>query len=164
MKTFLLFLGASLAVAGTAAAQTVSVAEKQALARQLNQLLRDPKKPKQEVSVTLNGCHVQQLIRDTDADVQMSQPVNVSVSKGSSDWAVNVGNGRFEMKMGFDWQEVTALTYELNTDDTPRTYQLKVKRQSKSGSLTTDMTLHTPDEAVVKDLVRRLEKVRQSCR
>ena len=152
-----------LLLGSTATAQTASATEKQALAKQLNQLLRDPAKPKQEVKLEFNGCHVQQIIRDNDADVQMSQPVNVSVNKGNSDWAVNVGNGRFEMKMGFDWSEVTGLSYAPQTEDGQRTYELRVKRQSKNSNVTTEMTLYTADEAVVKDLVRRLEKVRLGC-
>lgn len=164
MKTPLLLLGCLLLV-GSASAQTSTTPDKQALARQLNQLLRDPRKPSQEVKLELSGCHVQQTIRDTDADVRMSRPVNVSVSKGSSDWSVSLENGRFEMKMGFDWRDVTALTYAPDTDDDGRhVYELRVKRQAKNGSTTTAMSLYTTDEAVVKDLVGRLEKVRQGCR
>ncbi|MBD2714144.1 hypothetical protein KBK19_03745 [Microvirga sp. STR05] len=164
MKQHVLLLGILLLLGSAATAQTVAAAEKQALAKQLNQLLRDPAKPKQEVKLELDGCHVQQIIRDNDADVQMSQPVNVSVSKGSSDWAVNVGSGRFEMKMGFEWSEVTGLSYAPQTEDGRHTYELRVKRQSKNSNVTTEMTLYTADEAVVKDVVRRLEKVRLSCR
>ncbi|QNH62638.1 hypothetical protein [Hymenobacter sediminicola] len=164
MKRHVLLLGILLLVSSAATAQTVAAAEKQALAKQLNQLLRDPAKPKQEVKLELDGCHVQQIIRDNDADVQMSQPVNVSVSKGSSDWAVNVSSGRFEMKMGFEWSEVTGLSYAPQTEDGQHTYELSVKRQSKNSNVTTEMTLYTADEAVVKDVVRRLEKVRLSCR
>lgn len=164
MKRPLLLFGVLLMLGSAATAQTVTAPEKQALARQLNQLMRDPAKPKQEVKLELNDCHVQQIIRDNDADVQMSQPVNVSVSKGSSDWAVNVGSGRFEMKMGFDWSEVTELSYEPQTEDGQRTYELKVKRRNKTSTVSTEMTLFTTDEAVVKDLVGRLERVRQSCR
>ncbi|SHL61345.1 hypothetical protein [Hymenobacter psychrotolerans] len=164
MKRHVPLLGILLLSGSAATAQTVAAAEKQALAKQLNQLLHDPAKPKQEVKLALDGCHVQQIIRDNDADVQMSQPVNVSVSKGSSDWAVNVGTGRFEMKMGFDWSEVTELSYEPQTEDGQHTYELKVKRRNKTSTVSTEMTLFTTDEAVVKDLVRRLERVRQSCR
>lgn len=164
MKRHVLLCGLLLGLGGTATAQAVSATEKQALAKQLNQLMRDPAKPKQEVKLELNGCHVQQIIRDNDADVQMSQPVNVSVNKGNSDWAVNVGTGRFEMKMGFDWSEVTDLSYAPQTEDGQRTYELKMKRRNKTSTVSTDMTLFTTDEAVVKDLVRRLDAVRLSCR
>ena len=165
MKTSILLLGGLLMLAGSTSAQTSPATEKQALARQLNQLLRDPRKPSQEVKLELSGCHVQQTIRDTDADVRMSQPVAVSVSKGSSDWSVNLDNGRFEMKMGFDWQDVTALSYASDTDDDGRQfYELRVKRQAKNSSTTTTMTLYTTDEAVVKSVVRQLEQLRQGCR
>jgi opacity protein-like surface antigen len=165
MKTSLLLLASLLILVSNTSAQTSPATEKQALARQLNQLLRDPRKPSQDVKLELSGCHVQQTIRDTDADVRMSQPVAVSVSKGSSDWSVNLDNGRFELKMGFDWQDVTALTYAPDTDDDGhRSYELRVKRQAKNSSTTTTMTLYTTDEAAVKELVRRLEQLRQSCR
>ena len=105
-----------------------------------------------------------QTIRDTDADVRMSQPVAVSVSKGSSDWSVNLDNGRFEMKMGFDWQDVSALTYAPDTDDDGRHfYELRVKRQAKTSTTTTTMSLYTTDEAVVKNVVHRLEQLRLGC-
>jgi opacity protein-like surface antigen len=162
MKTLVL-LAASL-LAGAASAQTISATEKQALAKQLNELMRDPKKPKQEVKLELSGCHVQQTIRDKGADVRMSEPVAVSVNKGGSDWSVNLDDGKFEMKMGFDWREVTAITYALNTNNDRRTYDLKVKRHSKNSDTTTSMSLYTSNETLVKDLVRRLEAVRQSCR
>jgi hypothetical protein len=149
----------------TISAQAVSIAERQALVRQLNQLLRDPRQPSQEVKLELSGCHVQHTIRDTDADVHMSQPVAVSVSKGKSDLSVNLADGRFELKMGFDWQDVTALSYAPDTDEAGRhTYELRVQRQAKNSNTTTTMTLYTTDEAVVKDVVRRLDKVRQGCR
>ncbi|WP_156109192.1 hypothetical protein [Hymenobacter sp. APR13] len=165
MKLLFLLLMSLLVPAGTAAAQTMSATDRQALVRQLNHLLHDPRKPSQEVKLELSGCHVQQTIRDTKADVQMNQPVAVSVSKGSSDWAVNLDNGRFELKMGFDWQDVTALSYVPDTDDDGRrSYELRVKRHSKNTDITTTMSLYTTDEAVVKDLVRRLEQLRRSCR
>jgi len=162
MKTLVL-LASLLALASTASAQTVSSSEKQALAKQLNELMGDPKKPKQEVKLELTGCHVQQTIRDTEADVHMSQPIAVSVNKGGSDWSVNLDNGKFEMKMGFEWSEVTAITYAAGTDDNRHTYDLKVKRQSKNSNTTTSMSLNTSNETLVKELVRRLEAVRRSC-
>ncbi|WBA40796.1 hypothetical protein [Hymenobacter canadensis] len=165
MKLLVLLFVGLLVQSGAASAQTTVKTEKQALARQLNELLRDPRKPSQEVTLELSGCHVLQTVRDTDADVRMSQPVAVSVSKGSSDWSVNLDNGRFEMKMGFDWPDVTALTYAPDTDDDGRRiYELRVKRQAKNASTTITMSLYTTNEALVKDIVRRLEQLRQSCR
>lgn len=161
MKTSVL-VAAGLLWAGAASAQTVPAAERQALATQLNQLLRDPKKPQQEVTVALAGCRFQQTIRDRQADVETSQPIAVSVSKGNSDWSVNVDNGFFEMKMGFEWSQVTELGYR-RADDGPRYFELRVKRRTKNSSLTNEMTLHTTDEAVVKSLVARLERLRRGC-
>ena len=163
MKTLVLLAVNLLVLAGATSAQTVSATEKQALAKQLNELMRDPKKPKQEVKLDLSGCHVQQIIRDQGADVRLSEPVAVSVNKGGSDWSVNLDNGKFEMKMGFEWSEVTAITYAAGTDDDHRTYDLKVKRQSKNSNTTTSMSLYTSNKTLVKELVRRLEAVRQSC-
>ena len=100
---------------GNAAQAQVTAAETQALSKQLDQLMRNPKKPKQDVHLVLNGCQAQQIIRDRDADVQMANPLAVSYG-GNSGWAVKVDNGVFEMKMGLNWADVTALTYAPGSD------------------------------------------------
>jgi len=104
---------------GSAAQAQVTAAETQALSKQLAQLMRNPKKPKQDVHLMLNGCQAQQIIRDRDADVQMNNPLAVSYG-GNSGWAVKVDNGVFEMKMGLNWADVTSLTYEPGSDSDAR--------------------------------------------
>jgi hypothetical protein len=161
MKPGLLLL--ALLLGGTARAQT-SAADKQALAKELNQLLRDPGKPQQEVELKLSGCHAEQIIRDRKADVKTKEPINVSYNKGNSGWAVNLANGLFELKMDFEWSEVTAISYAHSDDkEDAKFYDLSIKRQRKGSTTTFDLTLYTTDEAVVKSLVRRLELVRKSC-
>ena len=49
MKLLVLLFVSLLVPVSTVSAQTTSATDKQALARQLNQLLRDPRKPSQEV-------------------------------------------------------------------------------------------------------------------
>ncbi|GAA3997909.1 hypothetical protein GCM10022408_05770 [Hymenobacter fastidiosus] len=163
MKTLLL-CAVALGLAGKAHAQ-VTPAESQALAKQINQLMRNPQKPKQEVRLTLRGCHAEQLIRDRDADVETTRPLAVSFGSGNSGWAMKMDNGVFELKMDFEWADVTALTYQLSTDDDePRHYEIKIAKRRKSSTTSFELPLYTTSEATVKDVVRRLEKVRQSCR
>jgi hypothetical protein len=158
----LLMLG-GLALAPAARAQ-VSAAETQALTKQLAQLMRNPHKPKQDVYLKLDGCHAQQVIRDRDADVHTEKPLAVSYSGGNSGWAVKMDNGVFEMKMDFDWADVTSLTYEPDTDDDgQKHYQLTIKKTKKGSNTSFDLPLYTTNEATVKDVVRRLERLRQSC-
>jgi hypothetical protein len=158
-----LFLWALLLVGGAAQAQ-VSDAEKQALAKHITQLMRNPEKPNQDLQFTLKGCHLEQIIRDNKADVQMSQPVSVSYSKGDSNWGMKLKDGHFEMKMGFEWVDIKSITYELNTDDDDQKhYQVNIKRQKGDNSTTFNLPLYTTNESVVKGVVQRLEKVRQSC-
>jgi hypothetical protein len=142
----------------------VAAAETQALAKQLALLMRNPHKPKQDVYLKLDGCHAQQLIRDRDADVRMAKPLAVSYDAGGSGWAVKMDNGVFEMKMDFDWADVTSLTYEPDTDDDGQQhYQITIKKTKKGNNVSFDLPLYTTSEATVKDMVRRLEKLRQSC-
>lgn len=139
-------------------------AETQAVVRQLNQLMRDPKKPKQDVALTLKGCHAEQLIRDRGADVHTSSPLAMSFNNGNSGWAVKMDNGVFEMKMSFDWADVTSLTYEPDTDDDgTKHYQINIKKSKKGNNVNFDLPLYTTDLAVVKDLTARLDKVRRGC-
>lgn len=160
-KTLLLW--ALLLVVGAAQAQ-VSATEKQALSKQITQLMRNPEKPNQELQFVLNGCHAQQIIRDNKADVQMSQPVSVSYSKGESSWGVKLKDGLFEMKLDFAWADVTNLSYERETDDDGQKYfELKIKSQKKGSGTSFDLPLYTTNETVVKNVMQRLEKVRQSC-
>ena len=158
MKKLLLLVVVLVYSAGTAQAQS---AETQALAKRLNQLMRDPAKAKQEVSVVLTDCHVEQVVRDNDADVKVSKPISVSYGSDQSGWAAKVANGAFEMKMSFAWKEVTSITYEPETEkDGRKHFQLLIKNDNDNSF---DMPLFTNDEATVRDLVQRLKKVRQSC-
>lgn len=165
MKKLLLVLalGGFFGHSTTALAQAPPT-ETQALTKQLNQLMRNPKKPKQDVTLTLSGCHAEQLIRDRDADVQASKPLAVSFNTGNSGWAMKMDNGVFEMKMRFEWADVTALTYEpVKDNDGSKHFQIKVAKGRKSNLMSFEMPLYTTSEATVKDVVGRLEKVRQSC-
>lgn len=165
MKTSLILLSAALLLGYAAPAQTKpATADQQTLARQLNQLLRDPAKPKQDVLIALNGCHVQQIIRDRDADVNLSNPLAVSFASGKSGWAVSTDKGFFELKMDFEWADVTAVSYARSDDDDAKGfYEIQIRRQKKNSNTTSELLLRTTDEAVVKNLVARLEKVRQGC-
>lgn len=168
MKQLLLAAAACFALAGSAHAQS-SAADTKALAQRLNQLMRDPKKPHQEVRLDMNGCHATQVIRDTKADVKSSAPISVSYNKGGdAGWAANVADGKFELSLDFEWREVETLTYARGKDADDAPYQIKIKRVRKSGtsssSMNFDLPLFTSDERVVRDVVARLEKVRQSCR
>ncbi len=165
MKTLLFALGLCGAVGcGNAALAQVTPAETQALSKQLDQLMRNPKKPKQDATLTLRGCHAEQLIRDRDADVHMSNALALSYGSGSSGWAVRADNGIFELKMAFEWADVTALTYAPATDDDgQKHFEIKITKGKKGDSISFELSLYTASEATVKDLVSRLEKVRQSC-
>ncbi|HEX8426242.1 hypothetical protein [Hymenobacter sp.] len=165
MKKLLTTLALIAAVcSGNVALAQVSSTENQALTKQLAQLMRNPQKPKQDVVLTLSGCHAEQVIRDRDADVQMPKPLAVSYGSGNSGWAVKMDNGIFEMKMGFEWVDVSPLTYESTTDDDgQKHFQINIKKQKKGSSTSFDLPLYTTNEATVKDVVRRLEKVRRSC-
>jgi hypothetical protein len=163
MKAFFLLTLALSAFSLPSQAQS-SPDETQAVVRQLNQLMRNPKKPKQDVTLTLKGCHAEQLIRDRDADVHTASPLAMSFNSGDSGWAVKMDNGVFEMKMSFDWADVTSLTYEPDTDDDgTKHYQITVKKSKKGNNTNFDLPLYTSDLAVVKDLTARLDKVRQRC-
>jgi hypothetical protein len=166
MKASFLLLALLGTVAGGPVAQAqVAPAETQAVAQQLNQLMRNPKKPKQDVTLTLSGCQGEQLIRDRGADVHTSQPLGLSFNSGNSGWAMKMDNGVFEMKMTFDWADVTALTYEPATDDDKQKhFQIKIVKRKPSNSISFELPLYTTDEAVVKAVVARLEKVRQGCK
>ncbi|SHJ43281.1 hypothetical protein SAMN02745146_3152 [Hymenobacter daecheongensis DSM 21074] len=160
---FFLLMAALILLGGSARAQ-VPAAETQALAKQLAQLMRNPHKPKQDVYLKLSGCHAEQIIRDRDADVQTSKPLAVSYNSGNSGWAMKMDNGVFEMKLAFDWADVTSLTYTPETDDDgQKHYQIKIKKGKKGSNMSFDLPLYTTSEATVKDVVRRLEKLRQSC-
>ncbi|MBD2766929.1 hypothetical protein IC235_03365 [Hymenobacter sp. BT664] len=162
MKTSALLL-VLFGAAGAAQAQ-VPPAETQAVAQQLNRLMRNPQNPNQEVTLTLNGCGGEQLIRDRGAKAHTSQPLGLSFNRGKSGWAVKMDNGIFEMKMSFEWADVTALTYEPATDDDgQKHFQVKANSRKKGSSISLEFPLYTTNEAVVKEVVGRLEKVRQGC-
>lgn len=167
MKTFfsILALLGALAAATPGLAQT-SATEQQALMKDLDRLMRNPQKPKQELHLTLKGCHAEQLIRDRDADVQMPKPLAVSYGGSNSGWSMSMDKGFFELKMAFDWADVTSMTYALEKDedeDEPRHYEIKITKRKKTSTVSFDIPLYTTNEATVKDVMRRLEKVRQSC-
>ncbi|PJJ53295.1 hypothetical protein [Hymenobacter chitinivorans] len=167
MKTTVIalaFLGA-LAAATPSLAQT-SVADQQALMRDLDRLMRNPQKPKQELHLALKGCHAEQIIRDRDADVEMAKPLAVSYGGSNSGWSMSMDKGFFELKMAFEWADVTSMTYALEKDedeDEPRHYQIKITKRKKTSNVSFEIPLYTTNEATVKDVMRRLEKVRQSC-
>jgi hypothetical protein len=166
MKTILFavaFLGA--VGASRSSKAQASAAEQQALMKQLDQLMRNPEKPKQDVHLALQGCHAEQIIRDKGADVQIPKPLAVSYGGSGSGWAMRMDNGFFELKMSFEWADVTSLTYALAKadEDEPRHYEIKIAKQKKGSSTSFELPLYTSNEAIVKDVVRRLEKVRQSC-
>lgn len=165
MKTSFLLLSVALLLGHSAPAQTKSAPPEQlALARQLNQLMRDPAKPKQDVLIAFTGCHVQQIIRDQDANVNLTTPLAVSYSSGKSGWAVSTSNGFFELKMDFEWSDVTAVRYARSAENDPQAfYEIQIRRQKKNSTTSSDLLLYTTDEAVVKNLVARLDKLRQSC-
>ncbi|WP_022821788.1 hypothetical protein [Hymenobacter norwichensis] len=165
MKKSFVLLSVALLLGYTAPAQTMSAAPKQlALARQLNQLMRDPAKPKQDVLIALNSCHVQQIIRDRDADVNLDNPLAMSFASGKSGWAVSSSNGFFELKMDFEWSDVTAVSYARSDDkDSKALYEIQIKRQKKNSTTNSELQLYTTDEAVVKNLVAQLNKLRQGC-
>lgn len=169
MKTFLIFLallGAALSShrAGAQSPAPESPTEAQALTKQLNLLMRNPKKPKQDVTLTLKGCLGEQLIRDRGADVQTSTPLAFSFNHGNSGWAMRMDNGVFEMRMSFSWADITTLTYEPATDDNgQKHFQIKLINHKKGNNTNFEMPLYTTDEATVKQLVARLDKVRRSC-
>ena len=167
MKT-LLFAGALLGIVGAASpvSAQASATEQQALMKQLDQLMRNPQKPKQELHLALKGCHAEQIIRDRDADVQMPKALAVSYGGSNSGWAMRMDNGFFELKMAFDWADVTTLSYALAKDDDedePRHYEIKITKRKKGSTVNFELPLYTTNEATVKDVVRRLEKIRQSC-
>lgn len=148
---------------GTPVSAQVTPTETQALSKQLAQLMRNPKKPKQDVQLNLIGCRAEQVIRDRDADVQMTKPLAVSYG-GNSGWAVKVDNGVFEMKMGLNWVDVTSLTYEPGSDsDGQKYFEVKITKAKNNDSSSFEFPLYTTNEATVKDVVRRLNKVRRSC-
>ncbi|TGE27411.1 hypothetical protein [Hymenobacter metallicola] len=166
MKTVLFaltFLG-TLGAATRSQAQGTP-AEQQALMKQLDQLMQNPQKPKQYVHLALKGCRAEQIIRDKEADVDMPKPLAVSYGGSGSGWAVSMDKGYFELKMSFDWADVTSLTYALEKgdEDEPRHYEIKIAKQKKGSSTSFELPLYTTNEATVKDVVRRLEKIRRSC-
>lgn len=164
---FIILVLLAIAAVGPAARAQVAPAETKAVAQQLNQLMRNPKKPKQDLTLTMSGCHAEHVIRDRDADVKTSAPLGMNFSSGKSGWAMKMDNGVFEMKMSFDWADITALTYERTTDDDgQKHFQIKLNNHKKGStglSASFDLPLYTADEAVVKAVTARLEKVRQGC-
>ncbi|SNC76123.1 hypothetical protein SAMN06265337_3226 [Hymenobacter gelipurpurascens] len=166
MKKLLLLAG--LLLAGTVA-QAQSSAEVQALTRRLNELARDPDEPATEIRATLSNCHFTEVIRKyRTAGSGESGNFQVSHQKNGADWAVKSDDKvEFELRLGVEWSQVTSLTYvPAHNDKKDRHYyEIKIKRQppGKSDSTTLEMPVYTTDEAVVRDLVQRLEKVRRSC-
>lgn len=141
------------------------------LARQLNQLMRDPQEPDTEVQIAFSDCHFTQLIRK-----YRTQPTNgattvqVSHQKNGGEWAVKSDDKvEFELKLGSDWNQITALSYApAKREKTGETYyELKIRRERKEGdtSSTTsfELPLYTTNEATVRTLVRQLEQLRRNC-
>ena len=170
MKTLFVFLAllGSIISSQRAWAQSPATAaaptETQALTKQLNLLMRNPKKPKQDVTLTLKGCQGEQLIRDRGADVHTSTPLALSFNQGNSGWAMRMDNGVFEMRMSFSWADITTLTYAPATDDDgQKHFEIKLNKHKKGSNIDFEIPLYTTDEAAVKQLVARLENLRRSC-
>ncbi|UOQ72833.1 hypothetical protein [Hymenobacter cellulosilyticus] len=166
MKTtsFTLTLLAALAAATPSQAQAPAATEQQALMKDLDRLMRNPQKPKQELHLALKGCHAEQIIRDREADVEMPKPLAVSYGGSNSGWSMSMDKGYFELKMAFEWADVTSITYALEKDeDEPKHYEIKIVKHKKGSNISFELPLYTTNEATVKDVVRRLEKVRQNC-
>ncbi|WP_400193222.1 hypothetical protein [Hymenobacter sp. B81] len=165
MKTVLLTVAAALLLSVPAARAQTSAAEAKALMQQVNKLMRDPTKPKQEIRLDLNGCHASQTIRDHDADTKSSAPISVSYNKGGeAGWAAKVADGKFELVLDFEWREVEPLSYERNRDQDDAPFEVKIRRVRKGSSTKLELPLYTTDERVVRDVVARLERLRKSCR
>lgn len=165
MKKLLL---AGLLLAGTAAHAQTST-EVQNLTRRLNELARNPDEPGTEINASLTNCHFTEVIRKyrTKGNGEAGN-FQVSHQKNGADWAVKSDDKvEFELRMGVEWSQVTSLTYAPAHDDKKnrRYYEIKIKRQppGKDDSTTLEMPVYTTDEAVVRELVQRLEKVRRSC-
>ncbi|TGD81612.1 hypothetical protein [Hymenobacter wooponensis] len=161
-----LFL-AGLLLAG-ASAQAQSVTEVQALTRRLNELARNPDEPTTEVRAQLSNCHFTEVIRKYRTEASGAGTFQVSHQKNGADWAVKSDNKvEFELRMGVEWSQVTALTFAPAHDNETnrRYYEIKITRRppGKDDTTTLEMPVYTTDEAVVRDLVQRLEKVRRSC-
>lgn len=169
MKTLVIFLALFGAMINSRHAQAQTPApeapsDAQATIKQLNQLMRNPKKPKQDVTLTLKGCQAEQLIRDRDADVQTSTPLAFSFNQGNSGWAMRMDNGVFEMKMSFSWADITTLSYGPTTDDDgQKHFEIRLKKHKKDTNISFEMPLYTTDEATVKQLVARLDNLRRNC-
>ncbi|QJX46393.1 hypothetical protein HMJ29_05365 [Hymenobacter taeanensis] len=162
-KTFL----AGLLLAG-ASAQAQSTPEVQALTRRLNELARNPDEPATEVRAQLSNCHFTEVIRKYRRDGSASGAFQVSHQKNGADWAVKSDDKvEFELRLGVEWSQVTALTYAPAHDEEKNRhyYEIKITRRppGKNDSTTLEMPVYTTDEAVVRDLVQRLEKIRRSC-
>lgn len=168
MKTYLLAAFLSLPALSVAQSSASSTA---GLARQLNQLLHDPQEPEMEVRVLLTDCHFTQLIRRyRTRPAEGTTSIQVSHEKNGADWAVKSDDKvEFELKLGSDWEQITSLTYAPATHEKTgqRYYELKIRRERKengrSANATFELPLHTTDEAVVRDLVSRLNQVRRNC-
>ncbi|AYA37616.1 hypothetical protein D3Y59_11490 [Hymenobacter oligotrophus] len=167
MKNVLLAAACLLLGGAAAHAQNPAATESKALQQRINQLMRNPAKPQQELRLDLKGCHATQTIRDNKADVQASAPISVSYNKGGeAGWAAKVSDGKFELALDFEWSEVEPLTYlrrkpEKGKDEAP--YEIKIRRVRKGNTTNFELPLYTTDEKAVLDVVRRLEKVRQGC-
>jgi PBP1b-binding outer membrane lipoprotein LpoB len=66
--------------------------------------------------------------------------------------------------MDFEWSDVTAVSYAHSDDeDSKALYEIQIKRQKKNSTTSSELQLYTTDEAVVKNLVAQLNKLRQGC-
>ncbi|OWP63745.1 hypothetical protein CDA63_07065 [Hymenobacter amundsenii] len=164
----LLLLAVLAAPVGAVSAQTTPAA----LAQRINKLMRDPAEPDTELKVVLSDCHITQLIRQYRTNAKTdATTIEVSHRKNGGDWSVRSDETvQFELTLGSEWSQVTALTYALqHTEKTNQPYYVvKVNRRTKSGSGSTSSTtlelpLYTPDEAQVQGVVHDLEKLRRSC-
>ena len=163
----LLLFAAALLGGPAALAQTAPPA----LAHRINQLMRDPDEPETELRVMLTDCHITQLVRQYRAKPKAdATTVQVSHQKNGGNWSVRSDETvAFELTLGSEWSQVSALTYELHHAEKTGApyYVVKVNRRTRSetgsSSTTLELPLYTPDEAVARDVVRQLEQLRRGC-
>ncbi|MCC3156614.1 hypothetical protein LJ737_05155 [Hymenobacter sp. 15J16-1T3B] len=173
LKTLVAPLAFTLLTFGSAHAQAPA-AELQALTKQLNRLMVDPKPEEPaEVLVSLANCGVRQTVRKYRTPNNPSS-LNISVgnSKNGSSWdAKTDAKVEFELSLGLDWSEIGAVSYTLMKAEAkdPAHYELKLLRRpaaqggSKSGIDAITLPLYTTSEAEVSDVVRRLRSVQRHC-
>lgn len=169
-----LVLAAALFGAAPLAHAQAPAAEVQALSKQLNRLVQDPKpEERTEIKVSLADCGVRQTIRKyRSPNNDGSLNISVSNSKNGSSWAARSDDKvDFELSLGLDWREIGAVSYSLIKAETkdPAHYELKLLRRpasqggQKSGIDAITLPIYTTSEAEVSEVVRRLRGLQRQC-